>query len=464
MRGIVAIAAALLSAQTAYAQDVGEIAVVEDSDGSIHGSIALPTSYLPRTACRFFETHGDNYDAIFVYTSAQLNTLTRVQQGFPVKGAAMGIGRESSFDLSRNFCTTRLRHAVKMGDVGAFDDDPDARYTGIPFFALSGVQLMAHEFGHQWLASVRIRQGPTTRCAIRGFEPSGEPMAGMCDGYEEGAFNQHWSYYLNSGSVMYGSTITDLGGGQFEVTLGDPKYSPLDQYLMGLRDPADVSPMFYVDTGDVAGAGSASLPIQPGRTDTINGTRVDFTVQDVIAAEGPRVPARDICHWKTAFVLIHPAGQPPTPQQIARVDRHRRRFEEFYAYATDRRGSMDTTLSGSGTGTAECPGSATPPSDAGVPAADANGPPAPDAEVAMDSNMMPPIDAGMIAADAEQPQPSNDAATNQPPRPIPDSGADDQVKVIGIDDCGCHETRSKGGGAWIFAVVLWLARKGRARR
>lgn len=349
------------------AQDVGEIALIADTTGDIQRGIATPNVYLERAACAFFQSHPDRFDAIFVFTSIPLNVLTRTQQGFPVKRAALGIGRDNGFDFSARFCTTRLRQAVKMSDIDAFDADPDGRYTGILLFPLTGIQLMGHEFGHQWMASIKFqRTDGIDHCAVRGYEPTSEPMPGGCDGYPETDFNQHWSYYFNSGSLMYGSQIQDLGGGQFRLTNPSPKYAEIDQYLMGLRDPSEVSPMFLVDVGDLAGAGSASLPLNASGSDTVSGTRVDFTIDDVIRANGPRVPARETCHWKAAFLLVYDPQTPPTAAQIAKVDTYRRRWEVFYADATDRRGSFDTTLSGSGTGTAECQGPAAPATDAGA--------------------------------------------------------------------------------------------------
>jgi hypothetical protein len=71
-------------------------------------------------------------------------------------------------------------------------------------------------------------------------------------------------------------------------------YSELDQYLMGLRRAAEVSPFWYVDTpGDPYDGRSLDYaaylpPFSPSRF--FRGTRVDLTIQDVQAhpAMGPR--------------------------------------------------------------------------------------------------------------------------------------------------------------------------------
>lgn len=453
-------------ASSASAQDV---ALVPDVGGQIQQSIAFASRYLERAACAFYQTHPDRYDAIFVYTTVNLNMLTRVQQGWATRSAAMGIGRDIYFDTTSDFCSTRLRHAVKMGDIGSYSDNPDDIYNGIFGFTLSGIELMGHEFGHQWMSAVTFERADGIRhCTIRGFNPPPEPpINSFCDGYRNADFNPHWSYYMNTASVMYGNTIEDLGGGQFRVSNPATKFSELDQYLMGLRAPSEVSPMFFVDMGP-PDATSTAFPIERGQTEIINGDREDVTIDDIIRAEGPRVPATDICHWKAAFILVHPENSPPTAQEIARVDNYRRRWEEFYASATDQRGSFDTTLAGTGLGTMNCASTEPPePADAGVGFPDAAGPGPVDAGALSDE------DAGAIAADAGEVIGAADSGIVEPadaggpvfPMPIddPGSGREDETKTLVVDDCACSaahrgETSSAAGWWLLFAVCFFRRR------
>jgi hypothetical protein len=436
--------AASVLAPPVSAQDVGEIALVPDNNGILQ-SVGFPTArYLERTSCAFLTTHADQYDAMFVWTSERLNGFTRTQQGWATVVPARGIGRDGYPVRQSNYCTTRLRQAVKMADIDSFSDNPDDVYTGAIDFSLSGVELMGHEFGHHWLAAVRYMfADQIPHCTNRGFtSPAEVPMNQDCDGYRNSDFNSHWSYYFNTGSVMYGNTIADLGGGMFELTNPSVKYSPLDQYLMGLRDPQDVPPMFMLDTGDLF-TWSSGYPIERGTSQVVSGDRIDITVDDVIRAEGPRMPAREACHWKAAFVIVHDPASPPTATQIARVDAYRRRWESFYADATDQRGSMDTSLAGTGAGTTGCPATMVPPGDAGVVVY-------PDAAVSPDSGIVvnPDAtvetheDAASVAPDAaEHPEPDDagepvDLGTQRAQEP----------KVIGLgEDCGC--TNASGGSA-----------------
>lgn len=417
-RPLVLVTLLSLSSATAQGAASGEIALIEDTGGQIRrGGILLP-GYLERAACAFLAEHPDRYDVLFVFTAEPLTAFTRTQQGWPLRPAATGIGRDGMLDTTSRFCARRLRHVVKMGDIGSFSDDPDARYTGAPGFTLSAIELMAHELGHQWLAAVAF-QGPggPRRCLHRGFTPPEEaPGTPACEGYRDSDFNQHWSYYLSSGSVMYGNSIEDLGGGNFRISNSLLKYSELDQYLMGLRDPSEVAPMFVVDPGALT-AESTAYPLAAGQTEQLTGRRVDFTIEDVIRAEGPRIPARETCHLKAAFVIVHPEGAPPAAAEVARVDAHRRRFEEYYAWATDRRGSMDTTLDGRGSGTDECPAVPGMALDAGLGVPDVPG-----------ADAVPIDAAGDFERDA-----GHDAAVERSGSPDAD-----RVRTLLVDEgCGC---------------------------
>lgn len=343
-----------------------DVAIVEDKDGSLSDMMtqAMPNVWLQKVACLFYEKYPDQFDAIFVFTTIPMSFMTNVQQGWPVKQTTKGIGRPL-WNQAGQFCSkkNRLRQAVKMGDIQVLPNDPDALYPGIPMYALSGIELMAHEFGHHWLAAITFQKEDGVRhCFVRGYEPMGEPQGGepICDGGVENGFNQHWSYYYNSRSVMYGSFIEDNGDGSFKLWYDNPKYSEMDQYLMGLRLPEEVPPQFLVDIGTLSG--TAALPPQfHGEYITIKGKRVDFTVEDVIRSVGPRDPPLEPCHWKGALILVVPAGKPPTPQQVQKVATYGQRWESFYAWATDGRGSFDVTINGRGTGTVGCPAPEGPP-------------------------------------------------------------------------------------------------------
>lgn len=351
--------AAMVLALPATAQVVrSDIAIVRDLDGKISEAAATPNAYLGLIAKKFYQEHLDRYDAIFVFSAIPLSFLTNVQQGWPVRQHTKGIGR-MTYNMGSDFGSKgRLRQAVKMGDINILHDDPDKPYTGIPLYGLTGIELMGHEFGHQWLVSISFDKGDGQgkHCMARGWESPGENQLGdeQCDGASINGYNQHWSYYADSRSVMYGSTIEDQGGGQFRVRLTDEfKFSPLDQYLMGLRGPDEVPPMMIVDTGWRDGSGA--LPSTIAKDAAVTGTRVDVRIEDIIRAEGERDPPFELCHWKGVIILVDSPANPATPKMLDKLVRWGNRWEEYYSFATDGRGSFDLTLDGRGVGTVGCP-------------------------------------------------------------------------------------------------------------
>ncbi len=339
-----------------YAQDVGDIALVEDTDGSIAKYAQLPDFYLAAAAKAFYKTHQDIYDDIFVFHNT---TGGGIQQGWPVYLDVKGIGRDLLRDQRARFGVPngKLRMAVKMGSLPTLPENPDDRAQIVPGYPLTGAELMGHEYGHQYLASITYRQNGVLHCWIRGMESTGSSTGDLCDGYYTGDFNQHWSYYFNSRSVMYGSFIKDLGNGSFEFSYPAVGYSDLDQYLMGLRKMSEVdqSQLFLVDTGDMI-TGSAAIPPAHGSSSIVKGKKISFTMDDIISANGVRNPELEPCHRKVAFILVYPKGQMPTQSQISKLDKYRKRWETWYAWATNDRASADTTLDGRGTGTPTCPG------------------------------------------------------------------------------------------------------------
>ena len=120
------------------------------------------------------------------------------------------------------------------------------------------------------------------------------------------------------------------------------RFSALDQYLMGLRPPEEVEPTFLVK--------SPSPSLNPGSAPALNvsfsGTRANVSVEQVIAANGPRVPNAIVApkRYNYAFVLVTARNNPATADQIAKVDRIRREWETFFNRAVSFRGIANTSL------------------------------------------------------------------------------------------------------------------------
>ena len=86
-----------------------------------------------------------------------------------------------------------------------------------------------------------------------------------------------------------------------------------------------------------------------GSIDTVsNMYKHEVTMDDIIRAMGPRVPAAaDAQHdFNAAFIIINLPGVEPFPNQLTRLETLRVRFQEWFSWATDGRGTLCTELDG----------------------------------------------------------------------------------------------------------------------
>jgi hypothetical protein len=145
-------------------------------------------------------------------------------------------------------------------------------------------------------------------------------------------FPFHWSFFMDAGGSPSGGNVwTDNADGTFTVGVGDPatlQYSMLDLYLWGLAEPSEVPPFGVIEPTDVpatpadpfwGGAYAAhSFPWFDGSAApfTVTGTRRALTIEDVVAANGPRVPgAGTKTSWSIGIVLM--VGADATDAEVA---------------------------------------------------------------------------------------------------------------------------------------------------
>ena len=172
-----------------------------------------------------------------------------------------------------------------MGPLNQYrGDDP---YALVPARASVGdttMSVLAHEAGHLFLAYASVRN-------------PGQPAARPLLGYQ----TAHWAFTFNSeASLLEGNRIEDRGNAstpRFLTTATVQGYAPLDQYLMGLRAPEEVSPTFLVESASVF---NQSLP-RSGVS--FNGVRRDVSVSDIIEAEGKRRPDHTVSQRKFRFAV-----------------------------------------------------------------------------------------------------------------------------------------------------------------
>lgn len=412
----------------------------------------LQSRFCKETAKQFFQTHPDQFDGLVTFSAKTLSDFENVQQGTPVRSTAQGLGRDTTWNWTAQYGSAgKLSQCVFMASLSRLPANPDSYVPG-PFglpFGLTGVELVGHEYGHHWLMSANFDKGNGQGewDLLRGYEESGDGTTGSP--------NQHYSAYTDSRSVMYGSWVTDNNDGTFTLRGGDRKYSELDQYLMGLRAPSEVNPIMTVDE-DGSHHGSPAVAMPKGSSLTMSGTRVDVTIDDVIRANGARIPDSTTAQkcWRVAFVLVTQGNNLPTAADVAKVETYRARFTNWFNWATDGRGTMDTRLSGSG-----C--TANPPAntaDAGTNNGGNN--PKPDAGTAKSDGGTPSNTGG-----GEQLPGANGggAATNVTPEgeeELPPAYNKDNIDKLKPVGCGCNS----GPGLFalfLLSVALLRPRKGR---
>lgn len=279
-------------------------------------------------ARRFYQTHDDAYDYLMVYNNMGVPALDAIAYELPVRTTGQGYGDEP-LDVGSDFGSpSRLQAVVNFGSLSQYPSDPDAHVWGRGPTKDTPVSIMAHEAGHRFLAYVSVPDPDN---------PDYLPMLGFQ--------RAHWAFtYDSEASLLEGNKIQDNGAGQsprFVTTDNVQVYSPLDQYLMGFRAPADVPPTFVITSPSI---GTGYRPPQAGVA--IDGGRRDITVDDVIAAAGPRIPDHTVAqrYFRFAIILLTPLALPPSSVDVDKLDRFRRRFEEFFHQASSGNGWADTNL------------------------------------------------------------------------------------------------------------------------
>jgi hypothetical protein len=211
---------------------------------------------------------------------------------------------------------------VMMDWLTKYPDDPGAKFLG----ENNTLSVLGQEVGHRWLAYLEFKDRTGTRS---------KALLGRDDA--------HWSFFFNSdASVMEGNAIEDQGGGQFKTVDAVKQYCRLDQYAMGLVAPSAVPPFFYVEAPNSPKVRSDAPSIGVSFT----GTRRDVLVDDVIAIEGPRVPAAADSPriHRQAFIYIITNGRTADAAQVAKLDKIRTQWEAFFGQATEGRMSANTRL------------------------------------------------------------------------------------------------------------------------
>lgn len=198
-------------------------------------------------------------------------------------------------------------------------------------------RVAMHELGHRWLYFLKFRDGSTTSTMLN---PAGAHPAQYVD--TRAAFPV---YGPDDSSVMGGGTFRDAADGSYKTTPAAAfSYSWHDLYLMGLAAPSEVPPWWYLANSQPA-LGNAYYP--PPNS-TFRGERKDVTIDQVIAAIGPRTPAypQTQREFRVLFVVLTDPSRELLPSDLEKLGTYRRQMEANFRLATGDRASVTTTFAG----------------------------------------------------------------------------------------------------------------------
>jgi hypothetical protein len=265
--------------------DSGNVAIMEAGGNYDAKNPDGSTNDTPRQAIakEYIRTHGDNFDFLVFLSTFDYALPESGAEGFylPVRNDVQGIN-QPIFDYSAQFgSASKLQGTVDLGSV--------MQLAAAPYGPLldTNVRLLNHELMHRFGGYVRYLDQNGMNSSLLGKDSA------------------HWSYLLDTkGSIMYGNGWKVNQDGTFTATAARSAYSPLDLYLMGLIPKEQVPPMLLIENPAID---KNQLP-QLGAT--VTGTARTVTIDDIIAAEGDRIPnaAASQKKFNVGFVLLSRPG------------------------------------------------------------------------------------------------------------------------------------------------------------
>jgi hypothetical protein len=316
---------------TSQSYDRGEIAVIED-DGTIlvpeaGGMVSLDPAALSR---RFLELHDDEYDYVNTFMASNITNLTLGPGAFAyelnVRNEVQGLGL-SIYDFSSDFGSNGvLKSFLNMNRLAAYPGNPNTTFLGTN----STLDVLGQEAGHRFAAFIA-------------FDDAGTPSNGLL-----GRSNAHWSFFHNSlASDMEGNRIRDNQNGTFTTVESTNGFSYLDEYLFGLRDSSQVDTLWYVQSPTAFNPAGTWVP---GSSPTVgvsfSGTRRAVSIQQIVAANGLRVPtpATSQKTFRMAWVLVVRNGEAPTAADLAKLESFRAAWGPYFNAHVEGLASFDNTL------------------------------------------------------------------------------------------------------------------------
>gem|GEM_PF-1621179 len=274
---------------------------------------------------RFYQNFSDDFFQIIFFTNF-VQTMSGFANELNIKNDVQGIGL-SIFDNSSLWGSNGiLESRCNMNRLAAWPTDPTLRFFGSENNFLT---IMGQEAGHRWGAFINFRDS-----------------TGSVSNLILGRANAHWSYFVDvDHSSLEGGNWEPLSGSIFTTPTMIDYFGDIDEYIFGVRTLQEVTPTFYVSspTNDLPENRDNGTPIQGA---TATGVPVEVTIDDIISAEGPRIPAEadEDKDLRQAFVLLLQNGTTATQAELDKIADFRRTWEDYFEVALDGRITCNTKL------------------------------------------------------------------------------------------------------------------------
>ncbi len=286
---------------------------------------------LPALTRALYRTQPDAFDMVFIWTDFSYDNGIGVAHSFNVRNDIGGIGLRI-FDRGAQYRSpSRLATVITMGNEASWPSDPQALTAGLN----TAVCIVCHELGHRWLAYIHFDDENATKDDLLGRDASHWSFLADTRTNSEGSFS----------SLMEGNAWRDAGTGTFTtIESAVNHFSPLDQYLMGLRSADEVGEIAYLVTDEEFT--QLIREKSPVSGLSISAARKTTSVSQIVAHEGPRVPdvSTSPKALRVAFVLLIQQGSTTPDSTIQKIVRYRDALVRYFWAATGRRASLDASL------------------------------------------------------------------------------------------------------------------------
>ena len=294
---------------------------------------------LPHTqsmACTVIEALGDQFDFLVYYSDFRVDNQ---EAGTPSTGAigdkVTGFGQDR-FLSPADYCSgghlqDTFTQPVYIGSNQGQERAPDGSWWGYDY-AMSQV---GHELAHRWIAfasaTVDGRTFPLgpTHWALGLHAPVAFPYKQEYEASTEGG-----AYWRDNGDGTY----TLLADNFYSPAQG---FSHLDLYFLGFLPPSEVPDMMFLENLE-------RLDDDADGNRVYGGDPLTVTIEDVIAANGPRLPAFEDSQreFKTGMVAIVLNGAEPSRPLLENLQGIRDEWVHYWSKTTGGVASMRTDIEG----------------------------------------------------------------------------------------------------------------------